>query len=194
MISLPRIGDKISLYYPKVNQLDVVPEMRFLTVYVDGIRDLSRCPLSLDEFLANPLERYGRYQVTGIDGTHAGPTDNTMARITIYLDWHLPHDIKFGLVGSSGGSEPRYSFLYSNIWPNADDRRRFAKDCVRRDSHYQKHLKEFRARGVTAGVFVNPIPSATSFGEPIRLAEKAARVVRKPAKKQTKKARKAGAA
>lgn len=183
MSSLPTIGEKISLYYPKINRLDVVPEMRFLTVYVDGIRDLSRCPLSLDEFLANPLERYGRYQVTGMDGTHSGPADASMARITIYLDWHVPHDIKFGLVGSSGGKEPRYNFLYSNVWPDADDRRRFAKDCLRRDSYYQKHFKEYRTKDVLAGVFVNPVPSMICSGEPIRMAERAASISRTPARK-----------
>lgn len=63
-------GERVTLHYPTVPLVGVVPDFVPRTFQVRSIRDLVTCPLSVRDYLDRPLINRGRILINGWDLDH----------------------------------------------------------------------------------------------------------------------------
>lgn len=114
------VGKTLAFDYPACNRLGLPLEFIRRAIVVEETIDLLYEPLSLEEFLQDPLHRYGRSLVTGIDADSGEQA--SFYHEAMYRRRPLPA-LRLGLFDPSSSGEGPLSFI-PRLFPATVEARR----------------------------------------------------------------------
>jgi len=170
-----QLGSIIDFYHPRQNEVGIKPVLRRRRILIRGVRDLVVEPLRLGEIVRQPVTRWGRYIIEGLDLA-------SNAETTVCFDWHAPRE--FEILHSDGKTTGIIS------GPSRMERLCFAEVCAQLDP-----LAGFTTR-IAGNLQIYPTMKVdeAEFADEDIITLAPLAIKEKPAKKRHKGNRKSGAA